>query len=230
MNPILSSIPIFQGLKDQELAFLTTNATQETLAKDEVVFEVGSPPESLYIVLSGQVKLYNIRKGSTKEEIVCLSGPGHYFCLAPVLSREVMHINAKTIKETDLLVIPKSDLEQLIDQSHTFAKNIIRALAGKECDLCEQVCDLSLTSTKERLAKYLLDYSRELNKTHFKLPVRQNELASHLGTVRETLSRDFSSLRKAGLIDMSASRIKILDQKGLSQIAQPQPPALNVLD
>lgn len=219
MELILSTIPLFQGLTTEEIVSLTTHALQEKWSKDEMVFTVGSAPKSLYIVLSGQVKLYNIRDGSKKEEVVCLSGPGQYFCLAPVMSREVMHINAKTLQNTELLVIPKSALENLIDRSHQFAKNMIRALAGKECDLCEQVCDLSLTTPKERLAKYLLELYQFLKKPTFKLPIRQSELASHLGTVRENLSRNFAALKKSRIIEIKGSQVKILNLLELKNIA-----------
>src|SRR5690606_15248140 len=164
-------------------------------------------------------KLYNIRSGSNKEEIVCLIPPNGHFCLAPLMSREISHINAKALQDCKLIAIPRTTIEQLVDQSHAFSKNVIKSLAGKECDLCEQVCDLSLTSPKERLAKYLVDQFQLSGKPSFKLPIRQNELASHLGTVRENLSRNLAALKKARIIEMKAGMIKILDVRELKNIA-----------
>ena len=224
-------ITLFQNLSEKDYDFLSSNTTEESFKRDEVIFTSGTPSKKLYLLLSGQVKLYNIRNGSDKEEIVCLINPFGYFCLAPLLSREISHINAKALEDCEVLAIPRTIIEQLVDQSHAFSKNVIRALAGKECDLCEQICDLSLTSPKERLAKYLLEQSQLAGKPSFRLSIRQNELASHLGTVRENLSRNLAALKKAHIIEMKEGTIKILDELELKNIAdRKQHDSLAVID
>jgi CRP/FNR family transcriptional regulator len=231
MKHHLLHTPLFQNLPENDYAFLSEHSSEKSFKRDEVIFKSGEPAQTLYVVLSGQVKLYNIRSGSNKEEIVCLIHQNGHFCLAPLMSREISHMSAKALEDCDLIAIPRTTIEQLVDQSHTFAKNVIRSLAGKECDLCEQVCDLSLTSPKERLAKYLLEQFQLAGKPSFKLSIRQNELASHLGTVRENLSRNLAALKKAHIIEMKAGMIKILNELELKNIAdRKQHEALVVID
>src|SRR5690606_11400972 len=107
-------------------------------------------------------------------------------------------------------------IQQGVDQSHAFSKKIILYLAGKECDLCEEVCDLSLSTTKERLAKYLLKHFNNAEESRFfDLPLKQSELASHVGTVRETLSRDLADLKKAHIIETKKSSVRVIDYEEL---------------
>lgn len=219
MKEHLQRASLFQNLSEEDYVFLNQHSSQKSFERDELIFTKGTPSEELYLVLTGQVKLFNIRHGSSKEEIVCVINPHGYFCLAPLLSRETLHINAKALEDSEVIALPRVHLEQLIDQSHVFSKNVIRALANKECDLCEQVCDLSLTSPKERLAKYLLEQFQLMGSPTFELKLRQSELASHLGTVRETLSRHLAALKKARIIEMREGQIRIVNLLELKNIA-----------
>jgi len=199
---------------------LEQDASTRTFSKDELVFAVGDEPRHLYVLMSGSVKLFNQRKGTGKEETVCLIRPQGFFCLSPVINQEAFHINAKALEKTSLLLIPQEALHKLIDQSHAFSKRLIRFLARKECDLCEEVCDLSLSTTKERLAKYILQHFQELDRAPvFSLGLSQADLASYLGTVRETVSRDLADLKKAGVIEYKKRQLRVLDPQELSQIA-----------
>lgn len=191
-----------------------------TVKKGKLIFKAGELANFLYFIKKGSVKLFRNRKGSEKEEIVCVIREGGHFCLAPLLTDAREHMNAGAIEGAEMLAIPKKNLLELVDSSHAFAKNLIHALAGKECRLCQEVCDLSLATTKERLAKYLLSqYEEHGRKPRFHIPLTQSALASYLGTVRETLSRDLGALRKAKVISFTNKKIQVLSSKELSRIA-----------
>jgi len=220
MKDLLSQLPLFKNLLAEDYSLLEKQSELKRFKKDELIFQKNETADALYLVKKGLVKLYNLRKGTGKEEIVCVIRPQGNFCLAPLLSREKLHINAKAINDTEVVVVPKTTIEQLNEESHQFSRNVIRSLAGKECDLCEEVCDLSLSTTKERLAKYLIGEFEKLDKKKtLRLALKQGQLASHLGTVRETLSRDMASLKKARVIDHKKDTVTLLDQEELIQIA-----------
>lgn len=220
MNDFLSQISLFSGVESDLLSSLYESSETQAFRKDTDIFQRGQLAEYLYVLQKGQIKLYNTRKGTGKEEIVCLIQPKQWFCLAPVLSRDRFHINAAPIEESVVLAIPRDRLHWLIETSHDFAKNLVRALAEKECQMCEEVCHLSLSTTKERLAHFLLNQYRRQNKqAALTLKLTQAQLASHLGTVRETLSRDINALKKVGIIDFIDGEYHILDELELSQLA-----------
>lgn len=219
MKAFLTQISLFKNLQKEDYSLLVSDATSKKYKKDSIIFEEGDEAEHLYLVEKGKVKLFRTRKGSEKEEIVCLILPSGFFCLAPLLNQRQFHISAKALEETEMILLKKQSILKLMNESHDFAKNIIQVLAGKECDLCEEVCNLSLATTKERLAKYLLDEYKRNDRKSFSLPVNQSQLASFLGTVRETLSRDLAGLKKARIIVIKDHRVKIVEPKELTSIA-----------
>lgn len=220
MSSQLSNSSLFNGVEAQDLEVLHTAPILKIFAQDEIVFRNGDMADSIHIVIEGAVKLFNARPGSAKEETVCVIHPGGFFCLAPVINKETLHINAKAIEDTKTQEVSAEIIHELIEKSHPFAKNVIRHLSRKECDLCEEVCNLSLSTTKERLAKYLLDHADQRNISEpFSLRMNQTELASVLGTVRETVSRDLSDLRKSGLISLKQQDVTILNEEELRKLS-----------
>lgn len=216
----LRNISLFNNLTSKEYGYIEANVEQKICVKGTLVFKKGDKSENLYLVEKGTIKLYNKRAGTEKEEIVCIISKGGYFCLAPLLSLQKLHINAETIERSFLYVIPKNVIGYLIESSHIFAQNIIRALACKECELCDQICTLSLATTKERLAKFLLsEYRIKSDTRSLKITLNQSQIASCLGTTRETVSRDLADLKKAKIIHASRNIIEILNPDELSHLA-----------
>ena len=219
MTNFLTSIDLFQNLSQSDLRLIKSQAQLKTFPAKSMIFKTGERIDTLYLLKRGLVRLFNKRTGTTKEETVCLIGNNQHFCLAPLLTRELTHINAQTLEESEIVLVPKTIIEQLIQKSHQFAQNVIRNLANQECNLCDEVCNLSLSSTKERLAKYLWKtYQKAGGHQSFVLSLNQSQLASHLGTTREGVSRQMGALKKAKIIAMNGQNITILDLQWLEQV------------
>ncbi len=219
MKDFLSSIALFKGLEDSLFDELMKQVTEESFPKDQILFRSGENADKLFIVTKGSIKLYNSRPGSNKEETVCIIQQGSFFCLAPLINGEKFISNAKALEDSSALEVSSGLIHGLIEKSHPFAKNVIRYLSKKECELCEEVCNLSLSTTKERLAKYLLEqsHSEDISQA-FPLGMNQTELASFLGTVREIVSRDLSDFRKAGIITIKEKMVRIENEEELNKL------------
>ncbi len=212
--------PLFSGLDMSDRAFLSDRITSQCFSKGTELFERGQPADVLYILKSGLLKMSQERKGSAKEEIDCLIEPGDQFCLSPLIQGQDHHMTAVALDQCEVFALQRKDVLDFIDQSHTFARRVIHVLSKMECQLCEEVCDLSLGTTKERLAKYLVDqFEKQESPETFPLPLNQSDLAAYLGTVRETISRDMNAFKKAQLIEVNQKRVRILDVDGLKQMA-----------
>jgi CRP/FNR family transcriptional regulator len=77
---------------------------------------------------------------------------------------------------------------------------------------------LSLKTVEARFAKLLLD-SAEGDVIERRRWTNQTELAAHLGTVPDVLSRVVREMTKAGLIEMDKQHIRIVDRAGLAERA-----------
>jgi CRP/FNR family transcriptional regulator len=81
---------------------------------------------------------------------------------------------------------------------------------------------MTFGSVTQRLARLLLDASKQANSEVFELPLTHQELASRLGTVREVVSRNLARFRAEGLILVQGRQITIDDRAGLESEAEAQ--------
>jgi CRP/FNR family transcriptional regulator len=67
----------------------------------------------------------------------------------------------------------------------------------------------------ERVAAYLCRQAAQAGGDTLELRVTRDELATHVGTVREQASRALAQLKAAGLIDVKARTIVIVEPDAL---------------
>ena len=94
---------------------------------------------------------------------------------------------------------------------------IIKNLAMRCRQLVQRVYNLSFLSVTGRLAAFLLQRSDKTNQLS-RRRWTQDEIAAHLGTVREMVGRAFRELQQAELIAIDRHRIEILDREGLKEL------------
>lgn len=96
------------------------------------------------------------------------------------------------------------------------AFQIIENMSDKIINLVTLAADLSLKTVEARFAKLLLEQA-EGDVIERRRWTNQTEMASHLGTVPDVLSRVIRELTKAGLIEMDRHQIHILNRTGLAE-------------
>ena len=84
-------------------------------------------------------------------------------------------------------------------------------------ELNQRIETLNLRTVRQRLAQYLLAYCGAERSSTIELTIKKLELAKHLGTISETLSRTFRRLERDGLIAVKSKCIRVLDCGRLKQ-------------
>jgi CRP/FNR family transcriptional regulator len=100
----------------------------------------------------------------------------------------------------------------------------MESMADRVTDLVILAADLSLRTVESRLAKLLLEQA-EGDVIERRRWATQTEMAGHLGTVPDVLSRVMRELTREGLIEVSRQEIRILDRSELSKRAMIEPEA-----
>ena len=146
---------------------------------------------------------------------------GEIFNEIGVLAKRPNPVTAVALEESGIWLIPRHALEEVVMKYPQTALQIIGNMADKIIDLVTLAADLSLKTVEARFAKLLLD-SAEGDVIERRRWTNQTELAAHLGTVPDVLSRVIRELTKAGLIEMDKQHIRILNRNGLAERAMLQ--------
>lgn len=137
---------------------------------------------------------------------------------------------AEVIEDAEVVVIPKADFMTLIFQNQEVANQLIRMLAADVAEHQQQLLNLAYQSVRKRVAEALLMYQRKFygqsDETADATPINQSPAmilsrenwSQLVGASTETVIRILNDLRTEGLIDISDTRITLLDIDKLTRL------------
>jgi CRP-like cAMP-binding protein len=217
---IISSIPLFRGLSEDQLNQVRQIAVDKFYGKGRTIFLEGDEGNGFYVVADGRVKIYKVSMEG-KEHIFHIYGPGNPFGEVPVFSGQRFPANAQAILKSHLLFFPKVAFVNLISANPSLCLNMLAVLSMRLREFTVQIENLSLKEVPGRLAAYLIYLAQEQGKEdQIALTISKGQLASLLGTIPETLSRILAKVSAHGLIEVEGRNIRLMDRKGLEALAK----------
>jgi len=195
-------------LSETELKAISQRAVARTCPKNTVVVNEGDRTDSLYIIVTGRVKIY-VSDEKGKEIVLNDAGPGEYFG-EMVLDEGPRSASVMTLEPTRFLVVPKEDFREFVAKSPEFSLHLIRKLIRRVRALTNDVKSLALMDVYGRVARLLLELAVERDGT---LVIEgrptQQEMANRVGASREMISRIVTDLANGGYIAVARDRITI---------------------
>lgn len=190
-----------------DLRDFARHAVTRTFPGNAVVVREGDRTDSLYIVVSGRVKIYVSDEG--KEIVLGESGPGDYFG-EMVLDEGPRSASVVTLEPTQFLVVPKEDFADFVANSPPFALHLILKLIKRVRALTSEVKSLALLDIYGRVARVLLDLAVEHDGVLvIKDRPKPQDMAERVGASRETVRRILDDLAEGGYIEVKGETIII---------------------
>jgi len=207
-KPSLKGPSADEVLSEVELKGVARRAVTRTFPKNTVVVSEGDRTSTLYIIVSGRVKIYaSDEKG--KEIVLNHAGPGEYFG-EMVLDEGPRSASVMTLEPTRFLVVPKEDFSDFVTKNPEFSLHLTRKLIRRVRALTNDVKSLALMDVYGRVARMLLDLAVERDDA---LVIEdrptQQEMANRVGASREMISRILTDLADGGYITVARDRITI---------------------
>jgi CRP/FNR family transcriptional regulator len=202
-------------------ALEATVKSHRKLSKGEYLYRVGDPFHSLFAIRSGSTKNCEI----TADGSVQITG----FHLAgellgmDAISSEQHPCDVVALETTEICELPFEKLEALANEVPGLQHQLWRLMSREIADEEIQLVMLGRMKAEERLATFLLSFSRRLQKlgnssSVLRLPMSRQDLGDYLGLALETVSRLFSRFQEEKLITVQGRNIKLLDAGRLKTI------------
>ena len=217
----LRKVPLFSDLSDTEMDCLVGRALPRQFAQGEVIFAEGDPCQGLYVIQSGEVRIFKTSTGG-REQVLTVEGPGGSIAELPVFDGGAYPASAVAASQAALLFISKKDFQDLCLQHPDVALKVLRVVGARLRGLVSIIEELSFTTVRHRLLALLLREAREKGKEtargiEFTFATSNQELAFQIGTVRELVSRNLSRLQAAGFLKMEGKKVTIPDLAALEK-------------
>jgi len=174
-----------------------------------VLINEGDTSDSLFILLSGRVKVYS-NNADGKEIVITTHGAGEYVGEL-ALDGGVRSASVMTIEPTTCSVVSGANLREFVAAHPDFASHLILKLIRSVRDATESVKSLALEDVYERVIRLLNELSDPVagGQRLVRERLTQQDIADRIGASREMVSRIFKDLNAGGYLDLASGRIVI---------------------
>jgi CRP/FNR family cyclic AMP-dependent transcriptional regulator len=204
----LNAVSLFSDLAPEDLASLADQVVVRAFPKNTIVVTEGERSDSLYVILSGRVKVF-VADEDGNELLLNLQGPGEYFGEL-ALDEGPRTASVATLEPCKLAVIPNDTLRAFLAARPEAALGLIRGLIGRVRHMTESIKDLALLDVYGRVAKLLLELAREIDgKLIVDERLTQQQIADRVNASREMVSRILKDLATGGYIATEDGKIVV---------------------
>jgi CRP/FNR family cyclic AMP-dependent transcriptional regulator len=174
-----------------------------TYKKKEIIYSEGNHLNGLYYLVNGRVKTY-LTNEAGKSIITDLYNDGDIFGYVPYFKGSNYYDNAVAIEKTELAIIPSSEFETLLNNNHSFSKNIIQMLARNIHFKEHKLLSIAYNSLRRKVADALIQIHQKYHSNGSPIcgiNISRYNLASIAGTATESLVRTLSDFQSEKLIE-----------------------------
>jgi len=211
-------------MSDAELAELDGMVTgRRQVARGTSLFSSGEAFDALYAVRSGFFK--TLATGSDgRTQVIGFQMAGELLGLDGVAD-ELHTVDAVALEDAEVCILPYRELERLSRASAALQRQLHKVMSREIVREQGVMRLLGTMKADERVAALLVNLSRRFgargySREAFRLRATREELGSYLGLKLETVSRAFSRLQEAGLIEVDGREIGLRDVQALEAMVQ----------
>lgn len=218
----LRELCLTYGLKEQDLERLDALiGSRRRIRRGSHLYRAGEEFESLFAIRSGFFKT-DVLLEDGRDQVTGFQMAGEILGMDGI-GTEAHTCNAIALEDSEVCVIPFSQLEVLGREIETLQRNFHKVMSREIVRDHGLLMLLGSMRAEERLSAFLLNMSqrfmaRGYSADDFHLRMTREEIGSYLGLKLETVSRAFSKFQDEGLIAVQQKHIRILDVPGLKKI------------
>jgi CRP-like cAMP-binding protein len=224
MDDVLARAGLFQGVDPEAAEALAKDLDIVEFRKGDVVFTEGEPGDSLYIVLSGKVKLGR-RAADGRQNLIAIMGPSDMVGELSLFDPGPRTATGTAVTDLRLARLRKAAMRPWLTNRPEIAEQLLRVLARRLRRTNDSLADLIFTDVPGRVAKNLLQMAGRfgtrdggvLRVTH---DLTQEELTQLVGASRETVNKALADFASRGWLRLDGKSVIILDPERLARRAR----------
>ncbi|MEZ5739043.1 MAG: Crp/Fnr family transcriptional regulator [Burkholderiaceae bacterium] len=201
-------MPSIAALSESLLQELQAMGRSRSFAKDTIVVVEGEPADVLYIVLSGNLRVY-VSDAEGREAELNRLGPGEYFGEL-MLGSKVRTASVRSLNQCQLCMIRRREFEAFLASRPDMAFHLIQTMIDRIRILTRSVQCMSLMNVHERVVRLLMEKSMvDESGRRYALRQSQQRFADQVGASKGMINKVLKELVKTGWISVLPNRIEI---------------------
>lgn len=188
------------------------------------VFTPDSDPHELYLLERGLVRIYRL-SNEGNETTFGYVAPGEVFGELPAFGDFPRESFASAVHPSRVWKIPVPPFQRMLEQRPAVMLAVTRQIGQRMKRIESRVEKLVFRDVRARLAGILLELSEDFGKPRgdalaLEIDLTQSELATLVGSTRQTINTSVGELESAGLIEREGRRLILVKPKELARVAR----------
>lgn len=201
-------------LPEETIKLLAGGSEAVDYRRRRFIYRSGDTADALYCIARGRVKICSIDSVSAREAVIDIVGAGALFGESSLYSAGVREKCAIAYEQARLLRIPAGVYREGMAASRELYDYTFRMVGQRLSRAERRVADFALDAIPARLDKLLADLSVRYGRPEAEgvlidLPLPHREIASIVGSTRESVTVRLNALKRAGIIDFVDRKILI---------------------
>lgn len=208
---LLKNVLLFRNVQEDELDRLAQLLTEREVPKDAHIVTQSEPGDAMFIIARGRVKVV-IYGDNGREVILTLLKTGEFFGEMALLDDLPRSANVIASEDSTVLMLRREQFADFIETNPPVALNVMAELSRRLRRADEIIGNLATLDVYGRVAHIMIDLAKKDGvETEEGILIKerptQQDIASMIGTSRETVSRVLSEFQKRGFVEMRGREI-----------------------
>jgi CRP/FNR family transcriptional regulator, cyclic AMP receptor protein len=217
VKSILRRTDLLRSAPDEVLDAVATASRLRVFRRGQVVFTRGDPSDTLFVVISGRVKVV-VRSADGGELTLTIIQPGGVFGELGIADGGPRSADADALDECQLLLVPLETVQGICAREPPVVQALLNSTTATLRRLTEAASDLVFLDLPRRVAKVLLSLPRGDDGV-IRPALSQEELAHQAGGTRQSINATLRGFERRGWIEVHDRAVSIQQAPALRRFA-----------
>src|SRR5215203_6213351 len=220
---LLSMVDILEPLSREEVRELSRRIPDTHYQRGQILYAPKERSQALFMLKKGRVRIYRIAPDG-REITLTVVGAGTVFGEMSLTAQRLENAYAEAMETAVVCKMKRHDLERLVIDKPQVGLKLLSVLSERLSVAEDRMEDIALKDVPSRLASFILQLVESegvVTREGYKIPARytHRQLATMIGSKRETVTKAFSLLQQAGAVELKRRRIYVKDVETLKRVA-----------
>jgi CRP-like cAMP-binding protein len=219
----LRAIALLEGLSAERLEALARECAWRNYRPGQRIISRAAADRDVHLIVSGRVRVTTYSAAGRQVTFRDIAA-GELFGEVAAIDDMPRSADVVALESALTASMPPAVFRKLLRDEPALAERVLRRLASLVRRMSERVIDLSTLGVHHRLHAELLRLAREAGVTHNSARIdpapKHADLASQVSTYREQVTRELSTLAKAGIVRREGRALLVRDVKRLETLVE----------
>jgi len=212
---LISQFAWGNNLSDASLSRLADSCVVIDFRRRRPIYRAGDPSNSLFAIVYGRIKFCRIEPNSGREAVIDILSEGSLFGESALYATAGLRENcAIAYEQSRLLRIPAGAFQTTMVEDKQLHNYTFRLIGQRLENAERRLADFALHAIPLRLERMLLEFSERYGVVEdegvlIDIPLPHREIASIVGSTRESVTVRLNAMRREGTIDFVNRKILV---------------------